>query len=61
MDNRFYKNSNNSLPESNKKNVLKRIESKSNDIKARLKSKYLLYKLQRDFFHRKFYVLKTAP
>lgn len=38
-----------------KKSAINKITSESNNIKARLKSKYLLYKLQRDFFRRKFY------
>ncbi|HSA07071.1 MAG TPA: hypothetical protein P5556_07805 [Candidatus Gastranaerophilales bacterium] len=38
-----------------KKNSIRDISQESGIIKARLKSKYLLYKLQRDFFKRKFY------
>lgn len=39
---------------SNEKGIREQITSKSNNIKAALKSKYLIYKLQREFFRKKF-------
>jgi hypothetical protein len=45
----------NKLEESSCKDIIDKIYTKSNNIKAKLKFKYLIYKLERNFRQKKFY------